>query len=140
MNARHSYLRWSLISSLVLAATLTGCVSDPGGEPVTPPVTNFKDIKTNDNFKWETTQSVTFQVTGLASPRAISKTLKVTSLDGNAVYFSRLQDVSASFSVTLKLPAAVTKVRVVYGSIVKDISIVNKTIKFDYITAVPAAQ
>jgi hypothetical protein len=55
-------------------------------------------------------------------------------------YIQRLQDVSASFSVTLKLPAAVTKVRVVYGSIVKDISIVNKTIKFDYITAVPAAQ
>lgn len=135
----NNYRKINTVSPLVpfvfcLLITLNSCVKEPDPASQNPNVSSFTEIRTGPTFNWDATQSVTLEVAGLATPNVIKKTLRVTSLDGSAVYFSKLQTLSENLSTPFVMPTSVIRVKVVYGVIVKEVNIVNKTIKFDYLT------
>ncbi|MCK9312260.1 MAG: hypothetical protein M0P26_08285 [Bacteroidales bacterium] len=134
-----TYLKRINLSQLLpfafcLLVSLSSCVNEPNLSLKNHDVYEFADIITNPTFNWNATLLATLEVTGLETPNVTKKTLRVTSLDGSEVFFSKLQTLSENLSIPILLPTSVTRVKVVYGVIVKEVFIENKTIKFDYLT------
>ena len=133
-NPAKDILLWSFVVGLGGFLVLGSCTKDLVEVQPNPNVQEFSDIRTSSTFNWNTTQDVTLLVTGMATPNKVSKTLKVMSVDSTVVFFSKLQPITDNLVVTFPLPTTVTRVKVVYGVISKDTTIVNKIIRFNYIT------
>ena len=105
-------------------------------EPITPApttVTNFKEIKANENFDWKTSNEFTLQVKGFSTLSPVSNTLKIISIDETVVYYQFLHAMDQSMELKFSIPIDVKEYKVQYGSINKKYSTNIKTIEFDFI-------
>ncbi len=117
-----------LTFGLLLIVLASACTKVKDAELAQPTkITNFKEIKVADNFKWNTTNPINLNFKPTIGDVRIS-VLKVTSEDG-AVIYQRLQKAGESHSIVLEIPAHYTKVNVSFGGTVK--SFESKSGKID---------
>jgi len=95
-------------------------------------ISSFKDIISSASFDWQLSRTVTLYVLGTPSSAIVVKSLKVSSEDGSEVFLTVLLDAENDYTSTLLLPSKVLKVKITYGSLVKTVDILDKTISFDY--------
>ncbi|MFA9214317.1 MAG: hypothetical protein ACEQSR_10790 [Candidatus Methylacidiphilales bacterium] len=115
------------IAILVLAIACTK-VKDPELAPASK-ATNFKEIKVDDQFKWNTTNSIILNFKPTVGDARIA-VLKVTSEEG-AVIYQRLQKAAEASNIVLQIPAHYTKLKVSFGGNVKTFDSKNSTINMD---------
>lgn len=121
------------ITALAALTALVSCKRDtniatPGGPTK---VTTINDLKPSENFNWNTTNDVTLNVTGLATQVVIQRPLVIKGMDG-VQYFSIYHKMSDNLSTKITLPAHVKKVKVEYGTIVKEKDVMGNTISFNF--------
>lgn len=92
----------------------------------------FKEIKTDENFSWKTTEEITLNVSPLNTPVKIVNTLKVSSADGKTIYLSRLASMDEAITEKLNIPSSEKSVQVSFGSISKSFQTTVNRIEFDY--------
>ena len=124
-----------LIAGVALLVAASSCtkVKDVESTPVINKPTNFKEIKVADNFKWNTTNSISLNVQGFESISPITNTFIISSEDQKEVYFASNTLMSENFTANFDLPTHVKKIRVTYGSISKVLDVNAKNISFDYL-------
>lgn len=101
--------------------------------PSNTQVSKFKEVKTDPNFNWETTQKIQLEVIGLKTPATIINTLTVSSVDGKEKYFTQLHKMNENLSTAITLPAHVKEVMVNYGSIQKKYNTSAQILQFDFV-------
>jgi hypothetical protein len=97
--------------------------------------TEFKKLNVKQDFDWSSVKLVDFKVQGLQTMATINRTLKVSSLDGKATYFTATHQMDQDMLTKITLPKSVKEVKVTYGSIEKVVSSTTSEIKFDFIPA-----
>jgi len=121
---------------LFAAIALIASSCKKGSDDLTPePIAvakNFKEIKTDPNFNWETTHEFTLIVKGLPTEAIITNTLKVTSVDGKSIYFTSLHQMNQSLTTKFIIPIDQKEILVQYGSINKKYITSKKQIDFDF--------
>jgi hypothetical protein len=123
--------KYFLIASLATFVGLSSCKKEFDTTTPQKKVTNINDLNPSQSFDWSTTKHVTLNVTGQPVPVSIKRLLVVKDADGT-VYFNYYHKMSDNLSINFSLPAHVTKVKVEYGSIVKDADIQGNIIKFKF--------
>jgi len=98
----------------------------------TPAALNFKDILSASSFDWRLTRMVKLIVLGTPSSAIVVKSLKVSSIDGSEVFLTVLLDAENDYSFNMLISSQSLKVKITFGSLVKTVDIVGKTVSFDY--------
>jgi pyruvate carboxylase len=123
--------KYFLITGLAALAMFSSCKKEFETTAPQKKVTTINELNPSQSFDWSTTKQVTFNVTGQPVPVSIKRLLVVKDADGT-VYFNYYHKMSDNLSIKFSLPAYVTKVKVEYGSIVKDVDIQGNIIKFKF--------
>jgi hypothetical protein len=107
----------------------------------TSTASSFRELTPEENFDWATQKDVSVGILGLTTKVPINRTLKITSLDGNAVYYTGLYLMETSSILKIKVPSAVSDIKVTYGAIEKSIKIASGKSTFSFmpdVVEVPA--
>ena len=102
-----------LTSALFLLAffVLAGCNKMPS--PVQTAVTSFKDLVVSPSFDWQTTKSVSVNVTVPSwEPNQI---LKIYSSDNTELYYAGFPNSSGQITANITVPAAANMIKLEYG-------------------------
>lgn len=120
----------NFITAIVILVLASACTKVKDAELApSSKATNFKEIKVNDQFKWNTTHNVNLNFKPTVGDARIA-VLKVTSEDGKVIY-QRFQKATEACNVVLQIPAHYTKVKVSFGGNVKTFDSKNSTIDMD---------
>jgi len=111
--------------TIILEAPITKSIE-------TPAALGFKDILSASSFDWRLTQMVTLNVLGTPSSSIVVKSLKVSSIDGSEVFLTVLLDAGSDYTSNLLISPQLLKVKITFGSLVKTVDIIDKTVSFDY--------
>lgn len=108
--------------SAFLMICLSSCVKEKDLASVvtvttTAADTSFSTLKAADNFNWSTARRINFHFVASVEDD-YQLVLKVTLLDGS-VLFQKLQKANEDFQSVLEIPAHVTELTVLYGSLAK---------------------
>ena len=95
--------------------------------------TEFKKLNIKQDFDWSSVKLVDFKVQGLQTMATINRTIKVSSLDGKATYFTATHQMDKDMLTKITLPKNVKEVKVTYGSLEKVVSSITTELKFDFI-------
>ena len=122
-----------LTSALFLLAffALAGCNKLPS--PVQSTVTTFKNLVVSPSFNWQTTKSVSVNVT--VPSWEPNQTLKIYSADNSELYYAGFPNSSGQISANITVPAASNMLKLVYGSGSKFKSVltgVDTQLSYDY--------
>ena len=126
--------------AFIVAASSCTKVKDVDNTPVINKPTNFKEIKVADNFKWNTTHSITLNVQGFESISPISNTFIISSEDQKDIYFASNTLMSKSFIANFDLPIHSKKIKVNFGTISKVLDVNANNINFDYLMPATAEE
>lgn len=119
------------ILALALIIAVSSCKKTTTPTPAVA-VTKFTDIKAPATFNWSTVQKVNFQVAGFSAVSNEKNTLKVTSTDGQKVYFTQFQSMSDNVNTSFSVPRNTTSLLVTFGSIQKTVNIDGGKALFTY--------
>jgi len=130
---------------LLLLLTIVSCkkefVEIPTVETPKSTAGSFRELSPEANFDWSTQKEVAVSILGLSTQVPINRTLRISSLDGEAVYFTGLYLMEKSSILTIKVPSAVSDIKVTYGAIEKSIKIASGKSTFSFmpdVVEVPA--
>jgi hypothetical protein len=121
-----------------LLITLVSCKKefleqlDAKADASTTTANSFRELSPEANFDWATQKDVSVSILGLTTKVPINRTLKITSLDESAVYYSSLYLMAASSVIHIKVPSAVSDIKVTYGAIEKSVKIASGKSVFNF--------
>lgn len=95
--------------------------------------TEFKKLNVKEDFDWNSSSMVDFKVQGMQTLSIINRTLKVSSVVGNEIYFVSTHQMDQNLETKISLPKTVKSVKVSYGSLEKEVTISSNEINFDFL-------
>jgi hypothetical protein len=120
-----------LAIALLLQFSFTGCKKDIETVPEQPK--SIFDIQVSPEFKWQTVQNLTLEVTGMAVPVVIKNNLTIKSEDGTVVYYTGPAEMSKNYTINFSVPSYVKKLVVSFGTKSKLIELSGTTLTFNHI-------
>lgn len=111
-----------------LGLTLTSCVKLEVPEPKT--ATEFKNLKVNESFSWQTSRPITLKITGIQTAIPVRATLLIMDSNGDTLRReNRLMEENTEMN--LQVSSICDSIVVSFGSIRKSYKIESE-IKADY--------
>ncbi|MFA9214315.1 MAG: hypothetical protein ACEQSR_10780 [Candidatus Methylacidiphilales bacterium] len=131
-----------LLAGIALLVAASSCtkIKEVDNTPVVNKPTNFKEIKVNDNFTWNTTNNISLDVQGFSSVVPIKNTFIVSSEDQKDVYFASNTLMSDNFKAEFALPIHAKKIKVNFGTITKVLDVNSNNLTFDYLMPAPTEE
>jgi hypothetical protein len=133
-------MKYSIIITALAILGFSSCKKDLGNEPVPSPntqstlVKNFKQLKVDDQFSFNTSNEITLNVSPMKTSIRIVNTLRVSSTDGKTIYLSRLASMDEALTEKLIIPSTEKSLTVSFGSISKTFNTTATFIEFDYLS------
>jgi len=124
-----------LILTVISLIGLTSCKKnlETPEEKSSVQAKSFKEIKTNDQFSYNTRNEITLNVSPMITPNRIVNTLRVSSTDGKTIYISRLASMDEALTEKFIIPSTEKSLTVSFGSIRKTFNTTATLIEFDYL-------
>jgi hypothetical protein len=124
-----------LILTVISLIGLTSCKKnlETPEEKSSVQAKSFKEIKTNDQFSYNTSNEITLNVSPMITPNRIVNTLRVSSTDGKTIYISRLASMDEALTEKFIIPSTEKSLTVSFGSIRKTFNTTATLIEFDYL-------
>jgi hypothetical protein len=125
-----------LILTVISLIGLTSCKKnlETPEEKTSVQAKSFKEIKTNDQFSYNTSNEITLNVSPMITPNRIVNTLRVSSTDGKTIYISRLASMDQALTEKFIIPSTEKSLTVSFGSISKTFNTTATLIEFDYLS------
>lgn len=118
-----------LVSTFGLMSCQKKVSSDP---PVDPSPESFTEMQINSSFNWNTTTDFTIKVEGLPTDMQAKRTLVVQDMSGN-VLFKKVVRLTDDDILEFRAPTALAKVKVLCGSIQKEVEFTNQRGDFNFL-------